>query len=180
MRVPAAVSVSTVLSSGNLEMICRITRRASPRHSWARGRRASSRSVGHGGCEQGGSAWPQESQGPAPSSGLLSRDGETEAEVGRAKPTVGPQVRHSPSGLRARATKARPRLRQSLLRTFSSCPSRDQTPARPSSCRPGAPSSVQPTRPLSCHKLTGLLKFLSSSGPALPPATICSPLPTTP
>lgn len=75
------MSVSTVLSSGNLEMICRITRRASPRHSWARGRRASSRSVGHGGCEQGGSACPL-LRAPVPGWGDGGRGGEGKAHCG--------------------------------------------------------------------------------------------------
>lgn len=38
MRVPAAVRVSRVLSSGYLLMTWRRTRRVSPRHSWASGR----------------------------------------------------------------------------------------------------------------------------------------------
>lgn len=58
MRVPAAVSDSTVFSSGYLEMIWRITRRASPRYSWARGRRASRRSVGQSWCERGRTPGP--------------------------------------------------------------------------------------------------------------------------
>lgn len=167
MRVPAAVSDSTVFSSGYLEMIWRIARRASPRYSWARGRRASRRSVGQSWCEQGRAPGPP---GKPAFPCLRAPDprGETEAEVETAA---------AQSPLRA-SLGCWPGPRGPDRGLGSPC-AQDTFHVLPESkllldlqvAAPVPTSSMQPPRPLSCHSLSGPLKVLSG-----PPAVIYSSL----
>lgn len=159
------MSVSTVFNSGYLEMTWRITRKASPRHSWASGRRASRRSAGQSRYEQGG--WgllgPRESL-PTSSLELLSPGGQTGGVAASSclSITVGPQVRHSPS------LSCRPGQQRPDLGLGSPAQNTCLIPPESMSSDHSAAASRQPTWPLPCPSPSGLLEALSSSLHALP------------